>query len=184
MSLSTVLSVPKIFLKLTDFYLSTLEEIETGQGSWKDQQYWMTQMVLLTIVLRSAPPARQPTLGGGSENLNNSTIAFQPQDCHQLNIDVFSTDHSGTDSPDPNNDPTRSHEVHCFCEICLRNNLKKGHAAEACKEGSPGQWLAYPSGDDRDALDASEHISDTEVIIKFQTFLVATILGIFLQEKI
>ena len=29
-----------------DFYLSTLEEIETGQGSWKDEEYWMTQMVL------------------------------------------------------------------------------------------------------------------------------------------
>ena len=39
------------FPEVRDFYLSTLEEIETGQGSWKDEKYWMTQMVLFRTVL-------------------------------------------------------------------------------------------------------------------------------------
>ena len=121
------------FPEVRDFYLSTLEEIETGQGSWKDQDYWMTQMVLLRTVLRSVTPAQQP-LGGVRRNMDNPGL--QPRDCcYQFNNDGCSKD-----SPHPNNDPARLPEtVHHYCKICLRKNLKKVHAAKACKEGSGGQ---------------------------------------------
>ena len=39
------------FPEVKDFYLTTLEEIETGQGSWRDEDYWTTQMVLFRTVL-------------------------------------------------------------------------------------------------------------------------------------
>ena len=57
------------FPEVRDFYLSTLEEIETGQGSWKDEKYWMTQMVLFRTVLRSAPPHQQPLTRSDTTNL-------------------------------------------------------------------------------------------------------------------
>ena len=47
------------FHEVRDFYLSTLEEIETGQGSWKDDEYWTTKLVLFRTLLRSAPPSHQ-----------------------------------------------------------------------------------------------------------------------------
>ena len=123
------------FPEVRDFYLSTLEEIETGQGSWKDEEYWMTQMVLFRTVLRSLPtPSRQ--LGGNRRNLDPIIPGPQPRDCcYQFNNDGCSKE-----SPHPNNDPTRSPElVHHFCKICLRKNLKKVHAAKACKGGTAGQ---------------------------------------------
>ena len=81
-----------------------------------------------------------------------------PRDCcYQFNNDGCSKE-----SPHPNNDPTRSPElVHHFCKICLRKNLKKVHAAKACKGGTAGQWLAHQSG--IETPDASEP-SDTIVI--------------------
>ena len=151
--------------EVRDFYLSTLKEIETGQGSWKDKDYWMTQMVLLRTVLRSAPPARQQLPPGRTRrNIDSTTTGLQPQDCcHQ-----FNNDGCNKDSPHTNNDPTRSPEtVHHYCKNCLRKNLRKVHAAKACKEGSAGQWLAHPSGSVSDHTpDASENISDTEEIFE------------------
>ena len=124
------------FPEVRDFYLSTLEEIETGQGSWKDEEYWMTQMVLFRTVLRTAPPQRQPLIGGVRRNGDPANPGLQPRDCcHQFNNDGCSKE-----SPHPNNDPTRSpDQVHHFCKICLRKNIKKAHAAKACKGGSAGQ---------------------------------------------
>ena len=119
------------FYEVRDFYLSTLEEIETGQGSWKDQEYWTTQLVLFRTLLRSAPPA---SLRRRDQNVPNSQL--QPRDCcYQFNNDGCSKP-----SPHPNNDPMRSPDtVHHFCKICIRKNQKKVHAAKACKEGSAPQ---------------------------------------------
>ena len=117
------------FPEVRDFYLSTLEQLETGQGSWKDEEYWNTQMLLFRTVLRSAPH-QPPPLRRRSTDLSSG---LQPRDCcHQFNNDGCTKE-----SPHPNNDPNRSPEtVHHFCKICLRRNLKKVHAAKACKSGS------------------------------------------------
>ena len=120
------------FTEVRDFYLSTLEEIETGQGSWKDEQYWTTQMVLLRTVLRSAPP-----LNDRRKNPDPpSSSGLHPRDCCYH----FNNDGCSKQSPHPNSDPTRSPDtVHHFCKICLRRNLKNVHPAKACKAGSAGQ---------------------------------------------
>ena len=117
------------FPEVRDFYLSTLEELETGQGSWKDQEYWNTQMLLFRTVLRSAPSYQLPPARRRSTDLSSGP---QPRDCcHQ-----FNNDGCPKESPHPNNDPSRSPEtVNHFCKICLRRNLKKVHAAKACKAG-------------------------------------------------
>jgi hypothetical protein len=48
------------FEEVKNFYLTTLEEVETGLGSWKDKDYWGTQMVMFRTVLRAAPATVQP----------------------------------------------------------------------------------------------------------------------------
>ena len=122
------------FPEVRDFYLSTLEEIETGQGSWKDGQYWATQMLLLRTVLRSAPPP--PPQPDQRRHGDPPSSGLQPRDCCYQ----FNNDGCEKQSPHPNNDPTRSPEtVHHFCKICLRKNIKKVHPAKACKAGSLGQ---------------------------------------------
>ena len=121
------------FPEVRDFYLSTLEELETGQGSWKDEDYWNTQMMLFRTILRSAPSYQPPPARRRSTDLSSS---LQPRDCcHQ-----FNNDGCAKESPHPNNDPSRSPEtVYHFCKICLRRNLKKAHATKACKAATPAQ---------------------------------------------
>lgn len=128
------------FSEVRDFYLSTLEEIETGQGSWKDQEYWTTQLVLFRTLLRSAPPSlqrrRDQTGQTGYTGQTGPTNQLQPRDCcYQFNNEGCSKS-----SPHPNNDPMRSPDtVHHYCKICMRKNQKKVHAAKACKDGSAPQ---------------------------------------------
>ena len=111
------------FPEVRDFYLTTLEEIETGQGSWRDEDYWSTQMVLFRTVLRSTPPPL-------------ATHGIQTQDCCWQ----FNNDGCSKESPHPNNDPTLSPAmVHHFCKVCLRRNQKKVHGAKACKAGGLSQ---------------------------------------------
>ena len=120
------------FVEVRDFYLSTLEEIETGQGSWKDNDYWTTQMMLFRTVLRST----NAPLQSGSSNRshgNQDTGQIQPRDCCYQ----FNNDGCNKTSPHPNNDPTRQPDiVHHYCKICQRRNLKKVHPAKSCKIGT------------------------------------------------
>ena len=122
------------FAEVRDFYLSTLEEIETGQGSWRDQEYWTTQLVLFRTLLRSAPPSLQRRRDQTGQT--GQTNQLQPRDCcYQFNNEGCSKS-----SPHPNNDPMRSPDtVHHYCKICMRRNQKKVHAAKACKDGSTPQ---------------------------------------------
>ena len=135
----------KFFLKIvakkdcTETMLKSLvsrthEEIETGQGSWKDGQYRATQMLLLRTVLRSAPPP--PPQRDQRRHGDPPSSGLQPRDCCYQ----FNNDGCEKQSPHPNNDPTRSPEtVHHFCKICLRKNIKKVHPAKACETGPLGQ---------------------------------------------
>ena len=123
------------FPEVKDFYLTTLEEIETGQGSWRDEDYWTTQMVLFRTVLRSTlptlPAAAQYIQGHGNRR-NDPSQSIQPRDCCWQ----FNNDGCSKDSPHPNNDPTRSPgTVYHYCKICLRKNQKKIHGAKTCKAG-------------------------------------------------
>ena len=107
------------FEEVKNFYLTTLEEVETGLGSWKDKDYWATQMVIFRTVLRAVPTTLQP---------------------RKINLDVECNIILSKSSPHPNNDPTRSPErVHHFCKICVREGLKEEHSAKSCNLGSSQQ---------------------------------------------
>lgn len=120
------------FEEVKNFYLTTLEEVETGLGSWKDKDYWGTQMVMFRTVLRAAPATVQPR----RNNLDVKNNTILSKDCCYH----FNNDGCTKSSPHPNNDPTRSPEtVHHFCKICVRKGLKKEHSAKSCKGGGSQQ---------------------------------------------
>ena len=121
------------FPEVRDFYLTALEEIETYQGSWRDGDYWSTQMVLFRTVLRSTPPSLLAPVPPHNQNRRNeSTQGLQTRDCCWQ----FNNDGCSQESPHPNNDPTRSPgTVYHFYKICLHKNQKKIHGANTCKAG-------------------------------------------------
>ena len=119
------------FEEVKNFYLASLEEVETGLGSWKDKDYWSTQMVMFRTVLRAAPPSTIHR-----KNNVDPKNSILPKDCCYH----FNNDGCTKSSPHPNNDPARSPEtVHHYCKICIRKGMKKEHAAKSCKTGGAQQ---------------------------------------------